>query len=177
MANKVYQYYTELPPWAKGVAVVGLLAVTYFTGHSIYKGIQTAINNKKANIAVDEAKTEITSLSKAGTNPSYPDSQYALWADKIKAQFDGCDWSVGAGGLVLTASGQTLFDIVLQLKNNADYLKLITAFGTRTYAECMSWLTKDFSGTLTAAVADELSTSEISKINAALSSRGITYQF
>lgn len=172
------KYWEELPPWAKGVTGVAGLAIVYFTGRGIYNGIDKLVQAKKQGMAVDAAKKDITSLSSQGVNPSFPDSQYKLWADKIQAQFDGCDWSVGGTAVgMLTASGQVLYDTLSQFKNDADFLKLQTAWGVRTYAACMSWFVKDKTLTLDGAVSDELSTSEIDKLNNKLKDLGINYSF
>jgi hypothetical protein len=98
------------------------------------------------------------------------------WADSIQKQFDGCDMSVGAGGAVLTSSGQVLNDICIKLQNDADFLKLVAAYGVRTYDQC-GYFTGDFTGSLYQAVTDELSTSEVDAINKVLVKHNVTYRF
>jgi hypothetical protein len=96
--------------------------IVYFTSRGIYNGIKKIVDNKKMLITVDAAKSDLTKLSQQGYNPSFPDTQYKLWADKIQAAFDGCDPSLNVGGYVLSSSGQALFDICTQLKNDSDFL-------------------------------------------------------
>ena len=48
MQDKVYNFYKELPPWAKGVIVVGGAAVVYFTATRIFRNIKNARNKRDA---------------------------------------------------------------------------------------------------------------------------------
>ena len=79
-------------------------------------------------------------------------------------------------GLFASYSGEYLYKIILQLKNNVDFLKLQTAFGVRTYDQC-GIFNGDFTGNLTQAVNDELTASEIAELNKQLTKKGIVYRF
>jgi hypothetical protein len=185
MANKVYQYYTELPSWAKGVVVIGTLGVVYFVGKSILDKIKANAEIQKQVETLNTQTTEINNLQKAGATPSFADSQYKQWSDGIVSQFAGCDIIpkvplVPAKFLgVITnwsGSGAYFINIIDKFKNNLDFLKLSQAFGVRTYDQC-GWGTGNFTGTLAQAVADELDDNEVTAINKVLSSKGITYTF
>jgi len=187
--NQAYKYYKELPGLAKGVVVVGGLAVLTIVGFKAYKLISKTIDREKEKKAVDESKEELNDLENSGVRPSYQDSQYSGWADKIHNQFDGCDfdWSFVAMGSVvgiatssvmntLSNSGKTVYAILSNMNNDADFLSLVKAYGVRTYDQC-GWFMGDFTGNLYKAVNDELSANEIKEMNTLLAKKGISYKF
>ena len=181
MKNAVYEYYKELPSWAKGAIVVGGAVVIYLTATRIIRSIKNAKNQKDERKTQAEVKSELAELQKQGVKKSYPDSQYNAWADKIEKQFDGVDWKqnwfdkdvpiIGQW----SGSGKSVAEIFKQLKNNADFLALVSAYGIRTYDQA-GIFTGDFTGNLYQAIQDELDKGEIDALNAVLKKKGITYQ-
>src|SRR5882757_3604324 len=149
-----YKAFMSQPKVARGIEIGLALVVTYFAARGIWKFIKTRLDTAKNQKTINDLKSDISALGNRGISPSFPDSQYQGWADKIQNQFDGCDFSVPALWSYST-SGQTLADIIVQLKNDADFAKLVTAFGIRTYDQCGLW-TGNFTGNLFAAVSDEL---------------------
>jgi hypothetical protein len=180
MNKQTFQVYQELPPWAKGVVVIAACGAVVYTGFLIRNGIKKAIDHAREAKAVDAAKNDLSDLQSRGVNPSFGDSIFAGWADKIEVQFSGCDYSVGQNvlGMTLTVSGKTLLDVCKSLKNDADFLKLVTAYGVRTYDQCGTWpFSGSFTGSLYQAVSDELDAAEIAYINKQLASQGISQSF
>jgi hypothetical protein len=184
MANKVYQYYTELPSWAKGIVVIGGIAIAYFTTKQFIARIK-AQNKKKVDMAtVIEQKKEIDNLEKTGLRATFSDSQYKAWADAIQNQFDGCDidssdftivgaiWKSFKG----SNSAKKLISIISKFKNDLDFLKLSEAWKVRSYDQC-GWGMGEVTGTLSYAISDELNNSEIKDINSILVKQGINYKF
>jgi hypothetical protein len=181
MKNAVYQYYKELPSWAKGFIVLFGAAVTYITAARIIKSIKNAKNRKDERKTQSEVKSELNQLQSQGIKKSYPDSQYNAWADKIEKQFDGIDWKqnwfdkdvpiIGQW----SGSGKSVAEVFKQLKNNVDFLALVSAYGIRTYDQA-GIFTGDFTGNLYQAIQDELDKGEIDALNAVLKKKGITYQ-
>ena len=180
--NKTFEVWSGLPTWAKGVIAVGGLAIVYFTTRSILRGIKEKKSAKDQKETVTTQEKELRNLLNTGTRLSYPDGQYNSWADAIKNQFEGCDsgQNIFSKDVPLigywSGSGNKMKDIVNQLKNNADFLKLVNAWGVRTYDQC-GWGTGDVSGNLYNAVSDELDRGEIIALNNILKKKGITYQF
>lgn len=175
-----YQYYKEMPTWAKGVTVVGVLLVGYIAVKKGYQIVDNAIMKAKAKKSLKDIAVEQKVLEESGIRPSYSESQYKAWADSIQKQFDGCDVSMPVPvlpGVDLSYSGKVLYNILLQLKNDMDFLKLVKAWGTRTYDQC-GWFTGDVeNATLYAAVSDELRSGEIKILNETLAGQGISYRF
>ena len=77
MANdKLYNYYTELPSWAKGVVVVGGLGMIYIIGSKIY----AALKPKPQDVV--NVQNDIVKLA-TKMQPSYGDASYDQYANTI----------------------------------------------------------------------------------------------
>jgi hypothetical protein len=185
MKDKAYSYYKELPPWAKGVVIVGGLFVVYLAGNAILRKLKESKNARDAKDAVRNSEAEKRRLQSQGVRPSYPSSQYNTWANSIQQAFDGCDptgqlsWGadspLGAVSFWST-SGFKVAKIFAELKNDLDYLSLTTAWGIRTYDAC-GWFTGDVKDVdLAKAISDELTAREISNLNEILRKKGIKYK-
>lgn len=162
---KFYDYYKGLPPIAKGIVVVGGLTAIYFAYRGISKQLKKNLETKDAQQSVKDAKEELKQVIDSGVKPSYSQSQYDSWAEKLVKQYKGAD--------LLLESYPTTKNIFDQLKNNADYLMLKKAFGVRTYDDAFFGQVKNV--TLEAAIQDELATSSIKSLNSILEKKGITY--
>jgi len=186
MATKVYDYYKDLPSWAKGVVVIGGIAIVYFTAKSILKRVKLSAETAKEREALNTQSSEIKTIEQQGVvKASYPDSQYSNWAAQIQKQYDGCDGSWGRTILSFTPptwlfdtnwsnSGAMTANIFYKLNNNLDFLKLSKAYGIRTYDQCGLW-NGNFTGSLQQAIVDELDEQERGTLNQILKKKGITY--
>jgi hypothetical protein len=182
--NTAVQFYNSLPPWAKGVVVVGGLAVTYLVVKGILDKIKSDAALKQQRGTLDNQNQELQNIINAGIKPTFPQSQYGQWADEIQNQFEGCDYTNPIPFVPPTwlfnhnwsNSGAMFANIVLKLENDADFLALQTAYDIRTYDQCL-WGTGNVTGTLSKAVNDELQDVEINSINQYLESKGITYKY
>jgi predicted GNAT family N-acyltransferase len=87
MANKAFSYYKELPAWAKGVVVVGGLAVTYIFVSQIISRIKKQASDKENRQAVESAKDDLQDLSKRGVKPTLTKAQTDSMADAILNQY------------------------------------------------------------------------------------------
>ena len=167
MSNKIYQVYTEMPTWAKGIVVVGGLAVIYFTGNKIWRIIQAKRDLAKEKATLRKTESEFSKLSQSGFKPSYLPSVYTNWADTIETQFNGIECCGN--------SYTKVKNIIKLFKGDADYLALVIAYGIRKYDTPFGF--SDFTGTLNQAITDELNSTEIELLNDILASKKITYKF
>lgn len=185
MASKVYDVYKGLPSWAKGVVVIGGIAIVYFTTKSILKRVRLSAESKKDRETIQTQQNEIKNLETTGAKASFPESQYKTWASQLKSQFDGCDGSFGRpilqfipptwlGNIMWSNSGAMTANIFYKLKNDIDFLKLSSAFGVATYDQC-GLFNGDFKGNLQSAIVDELDENERISINKILNKNGISY--
>lgn len=181
LLDRGFQYYKGLPTWGKAVVIIGGGAIAWFAIlNPIRKLIIKQFDKAKSQKTVNSANSDVNNLAGQGVKPSFTDTQYLAWAEAIVTQFAGCDFSVAVPffpGINLTYSGRTLYDIIGKLKNDADFAKLVSAFGVRTYDQCGFFTGNVENATLFNAVADELTTDEIQIINDKLKSQKINYQF
>jgi hypothetical protein len=121
MQNKVYQYYTELPTWAKGVVVVGGTLVVVLVGARVYRGLFPTESQRKNKELSKNVDSEINSLSRNGLKPSFSDSNYNTFANTI---YNSMRFAVGD-------DYGTVESTMKKMKNDLDVAKLIKAFGQR----------------------------------------------
>lgn len=175
-------YYKDLPPWAKGVIVVGSAVVVVYTVHAIVKALRDRKKTQDGQTNLVQYVKDLNEQIKNGVPPSYQESQYNQWAASILQQFTGCDASLvqcpdWLFSLGYSDSGYVLAKICRQLKNDADFLCLQVAFGIKTYDACGIWNGDVGPVTLTGAVNDELNSCEVEGLNKILASQGLTYKF
>ena len=166
MSSKIYSYYKELPSWAKGVVVVGGIAIVYFTSKQIIARVKKNAEKKDAQTSVDDAKAELEQIVRSGVKPTINKSQADAYAEKIVKQFQGADLTLGSYAVVDS--------IFKQLKNNADFLLLKASFGVRTYPDALWGNVTNV--TLESAIQDELTQMRINDLNKTLAKQGITYK-
>ena len=165
--TEIYTYYKDLPPWAKGVVVVGSLGLVGAIIYQVYSRIKKDAGKKQAEQAVKETEKELKDEIKNGVKPTISTSQADAWAGQIQKAFDGCDPAETSKGVVAQA--------FLGLKNNADFLLLVSRYGVRKHDQC-GWFTGDFEGDLYQAIVDELTNNERNFLNDILAKKGITYK-
>lgn len=184
MESTKLKFWNTLPTWAKGVIAVGGVAISYFAVKSFIGKLKSDAAKADARATQKNQEQELQNLRDNGVRPTYAESQYRSWADELQNQFDGCDFAVRlpvdpriVWNRNWSASGAKLATIVLQMRNDADFLALSTAWGVeRTYDQC-GWFTGEFTGNLSQAVSDELAQPEINAINDYLANENIKYRF
>lgn len=169
MSVQPYQFFKELPPWAKGVVVVGGLAVIYFAGKSIFDRIKKDAESKNSKQVVTDSKKDLQSLLNKGIRLSYPVSTYTALASSLNVAFNGFG----------TAETQ-VYAIMGQMKNEADILQLIVSFDLRTIKGGSLFgisQADTYKIDLPGAIHDEMLVEEIQHINQILKNNNVDYQF
>lgn len=108
---------------------------------------------------------QLTQEAAQAGSATYPNSQFYAWANVLEeAMFD------------LGTDEDSIFYVFSQLNNNADFLKLKQAFGTRAYSggALPVWFNEDL--TLEGWLTQELDSAERQQINSILANKGITYR-
>jgi hypothetical protein len=118
---KAYQYYKDLPPWAKGVVVVGGAVVVYLVGSRVYRAVFPTEAQRKNRELEKNIDSEISKLQGNGKKASFSDSNYNTFANTI---YNSMRFAVGDdyGTVELTLK---------RMKNDLDVAKLIKAFGVK----------------------------------------------
>ena len=171
MANKAYQYYKDLPPWAKGVVVVGGGLVAFLVLRRAYMGLFPTAEARRSKELLKNANNEISKWQNSGLKPSYPESQYTMFANTI---YNGMRYCVGD-------DYGSVEDTLKKMNNNVDVIKLVKAFDKRqdycfgvpsggqfdlfTYVQ--KELGNDYAG---------LTNYRVKRINENWKNKGITYQ-
>jgi len=176
MANKIKGFYSELPPWGKGAIAVGGVVIVGFIIYTTYSRVRRRSALKEANVISDKAKEELTVLQSKGIRPSYTPSQYESYSIRLAEAMNDCG-----------TNEDSVFDVFNAMKNKADVLSLINAFGVRSYRPCAAsqpisytrylFNSDAFGGTLPTWLEYDLSASDKEKINKILSSKKIDFQF
>lgn len=117
---KVYQYYKDLPQWAKGVVVVGGVAALFFVGKKLYTIVFPSAEAKRNVELSRNIETEIAKLQKL-MKATYPESTYNTLANTI---YNSMRFAVGDDYAAVQ-------DTLKKMKNDLDVAKLIKAFGSR----------------------------------------------
>ena len=118
---KVYQYYKDLPPWAKGVVVVGGAVVVYLVGSRVYRAVFPTEAQRKNRELEKNIDSEISKLQGNGKKASFSDSNYNTFANTI---YNSMRYAVGD-------DYGTVESTLKRMKNDLDVAKLIKAFGVK----------------------------------------------
>jgi hypothetical protein len=118
---KAYQYYKDLPPWAKGVVVVGGAVVVYLVGSRVYRAVFPTETQRKNRELEKNIDSEISKLQGNGKKASFSDSNYNTFANTI---YNSMRFAVGDDYSTVEAT-------LKRMKNDLDVAKLIKAFGLK----------------------------------------------
>jgi hypothetical protein len=179
--NKLLRVYEELPPWARGVVVIGVIGITYIVGNTIYRRIQQVSSDAEEQRKLDQIQKELDAKKNSGSTPSFTDIQFSNFADEAQNAFTNCRLPIipcptYLGVACQSNSFREFYPIIKQLKSDVDFLKLQKAFGVRTVTK--SWACGgDIRMNLPTLVKDQLNSYEIKTINSTMAEKGITYTF
>jgi hypothetical protein len=176
MANKVYTYYKELPSWAKGVVVVGGIAIVYFTAKQIIKRIRTQAERKFDLQESDSASSDLQNLAQQGIKPTISNSQIDNIINSLVEAMNDCG-----------TNEETVYNQFKKLNNTADVYALLKRWQIRYYRPCAvsnpisfakyQFNNKAFGGNLSTWLTYDMTATEIGKINKILSDKRINYKF
>ena len=176
MANKVYSYYQDLPSWAKGVVVVGVLGDSYILISQTISRIRKGKDMKASLVESDIAKQELLDLQRKGIHPTLQKSQIETIINSLVDAMNDCGTNT-----------TRVYDAFKKLNNEADLKLLIQNWQVRFYHPCaasqpisyMKYLydDKSFGGNLSTWLNYDLSSSEISNVNKILSDKKINFKF
>jgi hypothetical protein len=170
------RYYKDQPPWAKGVINVVVVGGAALAIYSIVSSNKKKQDIADANKPSEAAALDLKALAAKGIKPTMYDSQYYVLSDGLVQAMTGCGTDEGM-----------VYNIFSQLRNDADILKLVIAFGVRFYQPCVwtspisyaIWQVNDkaYGGNLATWLSYDLTDSEVSKVNSIMTANGLSYQF
>jgi hypothetical protein len=176
MANKIFDYYKDLPSWAKGVVVVGGLAIVGIAVYSVIRKLKTDAKMRELLKESDYANDELKKLASQGIRPTLSNLQIQSMIESIRD-------AVGGVG----TDEQRIYDVFSKLNNEADLNLLIKLYGVQSFEpnpfqsqiSYVKWLIDNNSvgGSITRTITDELNNSELKKLNSILAKKGINHKF
>ncbi len=156
----------SLPPFAKGVIAVFLAALGAGAIYISYNGIKKYIAGKDSRKEITDLSNKLDQLANQGVHPTISQQQASSMANQLEAAFQGYG---------------TDFDVVKrvfqQLGNDADVVMLLATFGNRTISSGTWNPEGDYTGTLSGAMTNELSSGQSDEINVMLQQKGISQRF
>jgi len=163
------KFIADMPSWAKGIIGVGALGAAYL----IYKSVSKKVGNGGTSDSKLPSNLNQDLVTATKASPlSYSLTQYDTWAAQLKQAMIG--WGT---------DNEAIYRVFRYMKNNADVLQLIKAFGVwkveAKYGIPLPFETTG-TGTLAEALVDDLSSSEIDIVNGILASKknpSITIRF
>lgn len=165
-----------MPPWGKAISIIGIGIAGLLVYNQINKAVKSQKDKKEAEKLTKQAESELLDLKRKGINPSYSNSQYEAMCLKLQEAMNGCG-----------TDEEAVMAVFEQMKNKADVLKLISAFGIRYYRPCAAtqpisyslYLTDNtaFGGTIPTWLQYDLSAGEIQDVNDMLKAKKIDYTF
>lgn len=171
MANKVYDYYKDLPSWAKGIVVVGGVGFTLLIGYQIYKRVFKSAEAKKSADEVKHLNDDIKRSLDKGLKPSFPQSNYDVFANTIYSSLRQISYADDYGSVEATLK---------RMKNNLDVELLMKSFGIRRdYIIGIPQKEMDLFTYIRKELGNEwggLTDYRVVRINKDWASKGITYQ-
>lgn len=176
MANKFYDYYKDIPTWAKGIVVVGGIAIVYFTAKQLIKRIRTQAERQFDIQESESANTDLKNLEKQGVKPTLSNTQIDNIINALVESMNDCG-----------TDEEKVYAQFRKLNNLADVYALIKKWEIRYYRPCAAtqpisysrylFNSKAFGGNISTWLSYDLTTSEIAKVNKILSDKGIQYKF
>lgn len=161
---KLYKIYQDAPPIGKIIILLMVCVLAYV----MYKVVTKLTAPKPANESIlDASQTEIKTLQQSGENPSYSESQFLTFADKLEQAMSGQG-----------TDEEQIKDVFHYMQNKTDVLKLIKAFGIKDYTDdkLLMWNVKPFN--LNQWLAAELDSEELNEyVNDQLKAKQINYTF
>jgi len=174
MAKGFYQYYKDLPSWAKGVVVIGGGLVAYLGVTTIMRKIKQAKETAMAMQEVDSANSELQAEIRSGKKPTINNTIAEAISNGIISASNDCG-----------TDEKLIFSQFDKVNNQADILLLVQVFGLRKKIRCvfsddpresfMSAYTHPMS--LSAILNSELDTTQLQTLNNKLATKGIKYKF
>lgn len=156
------QVWKDLPVWAKGtIAIVGILAVGGI-GFAIFRGVKKAIEKGKEGKEGKEAKDELQEAANQGIQPTISEAEAQAKVATLVSAANDCD-PFGQGATQIIAT-------IKSLKNKADYYRLSSVFGTKTWDECG---TGNVTGSVSTLLTEELDSGQMQEVRRHLSSIGV----
>lgn len=147
----------------KKLPILGQIAVLLIAVFIVYKLFKKVTTPTPPPPSPQPAGDDLQKLEQSGVKPSYQNSQYSSWAEKLQYALN-----------YLNTDENAVYSVFNSLKNQADLTKLIQIFGTREI-ETFPFVSQN--ATLSEAIQSQMDQDEIQKLNGILAKKGINFTF
>ena len=124
----LYQYYKELPTWAKGAIAIAIIGGVGLIGYKIYKSIDDKNKLQDSKETADGAEDEYKKLLKQGHKLSYPETNYLSVVNTVVNSLSGCETYFGEEDAV--------WSVLSVVKKPIDWYFLVSSFGSKMIDNC-----------------------------------------
>ena len=165
MANNVGKIYSNLDPRVRlGLQVVGL-AVGIYIVYRLVKGASQFAQDQPFRSEEQQTANELQKLNQNPyTKQKLSDAQAKSYANKLFQAMKG-----------LGTDEQQIYSVFYKLQNNADFLAIQNAFGTKT-VNSGNYFIPDVRGTMVTCLSSELDIDETKKVNDILKAKKIKFR-
>ena len=155
------EIFKSLPTWAKGIIAVGIFGAVGVVFYTIYRKIQSATDKKDDRQELNAINSE---LAQSPVKPTLSRASAEGMANIIFTAMDG--WQTDE---------KSIYSQIHKVKNDADWLLLQKAYGTRKISSGRGNIAPDYTGTLSGALHEELDSAERQAVNAILRKNGVKF--
>lgn len=164
-SNNGIKIFQGLPPVARGIIAVGIVAGIAYVSYKVYKGIKASKEMKGAREEIgsaDDASKTLSTIQK----PTLDSYNLSRIANQLFTAMDGYGHNTSA-----------IYKGFADVKNDLDVVNLVKAYGIREISSGKLNPEPNFKGTLGQALTNELTNEELKQLNLLLSRKGIKYRF
>lgn len=165
-SNFAKEQFSTMPPWAKGVIAIGILAGVGYIAYKIMKATQNLKDTKGSRKEDNAVSNDLSQLISSGKGPTLPPSQISGLANTLFQAMDGYN-----------TDERAIYSVFVKVKNDADVLAIIKAYGIRELSSGKFNPEPNLKGSLTEAFTSELNRNEIAQLNMILAKKAIKHRF
>jgi len=156
----------DIPSWSKGVISIVIAGAGAFALFKLYKYLSTLKEQEGQKAELTTTEDQLKKLKEQGKSAGITRAQVDQIANKLQTAINGYGTHYN-----------TIYSVLIQIKNEVDLLNVRKAYGIRKVNSGSFNFADDFSGTLDQTMVEELSQSDIQKINLMLAKKGISNRF
>lgn len=130
--GKLYDYYKDIHPIAKGIIAIGVLGGLGIIGYTVYKKLKAIHDEKDLNKTATIYESEYKKLLNKGEKLSFEDKGvYNTLANEIASDLNGCER--------LSTEVDVINKIINVVKKPIDWYYLVYTFGIKKIDDCGSF--------------------------------------
>lgn len=155
-----------MPAWAKGTIAVGAMVAIFVAAYMINRAVKNKKALQGAKKETDATNDTVKTLTAQGQKPTLDALKLSTISNQLFTAMDGYGTNVNA-----------VYAAFANVNNDIDVVNLIKTYGIKEISTGAGNPSPNLKGTLSQALTDELSASEMTALNNLLARKGIKYRF